>query len=304
MKFLLFLSFALSFTAFAGPREEAEAYLLSISEVSSTVKRMDLASAKFLGLPYGKGGPLGEGPQAKFDQDPLYRFDTFDCTTFVETIVSLALTHNVDDFESHMNKIRYENGEVGYLTRNHFPSLQWIPNNVSNGVLKEINDAIIPRRQQKLAQAWVNVGGWLSKHKIDQIVVPAARLEEKEILLQELKDLAPLYPPKLATLNYIEIQKLVSRPSLLKRIPHGSIVNFVRPNWDLTEGGGTHMNVSHQGFLFRKGNVLYLRHASTTGLVKEEVFLDYLKKFVNHATLKGIHLMKVDVGRKFLGIRI
>lgn len=299
MRYLLLFILSVS-TAIASPREEAEALLNSLSEESSIVKKMDLASSRFLGLPYGKNGPLGEGPQGRYDQDPLYRFDTFDCTTFVETIVSLALARNTDDFEMQMDKIRYENADVDYLKRNHFPSLQWIPNNVSNGLLREINDSVVSTKEQKIAEAVINLPGWLKKIKIDQLSVPMATSEEKEILIKELNDLASSYSPIVAKINYIPIDYLVQKPALLKRIPHGSIVNMVRPNWDLTEAAGTHMNVSHQGFLFRKNKVLYLRHASTTGSVLEQPFIDYLKKFVGHATLKGIHLMKVSTSNKFL----
>lgn len=293
MKALLIFVFLIS-TAFADPRAEAEKHLLSLATVTNLQERLDVSSKKFLGLPYGKNGPLGEGANGRYDQDPLYRFDTFDCTTFVETMIALSLSHTVDEFEQQMNRIRYENGEVGYLTRNHFPSLQWIPQNIQNGLLTEINDLVIPRTQQKVARAQVHIGGWLLKHNASQIIVPQARAEEKEVLLQELRELAPLYPAKLATLNYIEIKTLLAKPALINRIPHGSVVNLVRPNWDLTATGGTHMNVSHQGFLFRKKNVLYMRHASTTGVVTEEVFLNYLKRFANHATLKGVHLMQVN----------
>lgn len=299
MKFLLFLLFS-SGMALATPREEAATILSTLSDESSVIKKMDRASLSFMGLPYGKTGPLGEGPDGRYDQDPLYRFDTFDCTTLIETVISLARARDVDDFEKQMDRIRYENSEVDYLKRNHFPSLQWVPNNIANGLLREINDSVISPDDQKTAEAVINLPGWLRKIKVDQLVVPAATQEEKLFLLKELSDLAASYSPELAQLNYIPISTLVNKPALLKRIPHGSIVNFVRPNWDLTEATGTHMNVSHQGLLFRKNKILYLRHASSAGTVAEIPFIDYLKKFVGHATLKGIHLMKVNTTQRFL----
>ncbi len=292
MKLLFVL--LISVSAFASPREEAKDFLNRYAGQKSTQVRLDLFSRLFVGLPYGAGGPLGEGETGRYDQDPLYRFDTFDCTTFVETIVSLALTSNVDQFEDMMDKIRYENGEVDYLKRNHFPSLQWIPYNVENGLLEEINDQVLARSEQKLAEAVISLPGWLKKIKLEEIKVPMASVEEKQFLLQELRSLAANYSPVTARLMYLPINTLVANPALLKRIPHATIVNFVRPNWDLTDLIGTHMNVSHQGLIFRKRDGLFLRHASTTGKVKDELLLDYLKKFENHPTLKGIHLMQVN----------
>lgn len=294
MKYLFFL--LISFSALATPREEAQDLLARFQGYQEPLTRMDLFSQSFMGLPYGDGGPLGEGENGHYDQDPLYRFDTFDCTTYVETVISLALSRDVNEFEKSMDEIRYENGEIDYLTRNHFPSLQWIPNNVSNGLLKEINHQILSAAEIKTAEAIINLPGWLKAIKIEEIRVPMATLQERQSLLEELRALAPQYSPRLARLSYLPISTLLAKPAVLKRIPHGAIVNFVRPNWDLRDLIGTHMNVSHQGLVFHKKKGIYLRHASTSGerKVMELPLLDYLKKFENHPTLKGIHVMQLN----------
>lgn len=284
----------ISLSAIASPRDEAQNLLTKFQSQESLTERINLFSRSFLDLPYGKGGPLGEGEEGRYDQDPLYRFDTFDCTTFVETVVALAITRQVDDFEIKMNDIRYENGEVDYLKRNHFPSLQWIPNNIRNGILSEINHLVLPASQRKIAQAVINLPGWLRAIKIDEIKVPLASLEERQNLLEELQNLASGYIATLATLEYLPISTLLAKPQGLKKIPHGTIVNFVRPNWDLTQEVGTHMNVSHQGFIFKIGEKIILRHASTSGKVIDILLIEYLKKFENHPTMKGIHLMQVN----------
>jgi hypothetical protein len=293
-KFILF--FLISLSVFASPREEAKTLLSKLDTELSIDIRMDLFSQKFIGLPYGDGGPLGEGENGRYDQDPLYRFDTFDCTTFVETTVSLALSRDVDEFENKMDEIRYENSQVDYLTRNHFPSLQWIPNNIKNGLLKEINHLILPSSETKTAEAVIDLPGWLKKIKINEIKVPAATQMERESLLEELRSYASQYTPIVARLNYLPVATLVAKPQVLKLIPNGAIVSFVRPNWDLTDAIGTHMNVSHQGIIFQKKNGTYLRHASSSSekRVMEVPLFDYLKKFENHPTLKGIHLMQVN----------
>lgn len=288
--FLLLLSPLL---VFASPREDAQNLLSGLSSETDIARRMDIASRTFLGFPYGVGGPLGEGPNGRYDQDPLYRFDTFDCTTFVETIMAISLSQDVNEFEKRIDEIRYENGEVDYLTRNHFTDLQWIPFNLRNGYLKEINDEVVPASILKVAVAEINIPGWLKKIKIEEIRVPLATPLERQALLIELQSYASSYSPVTASLTYIPIVSILDNPRLLKNIPHGAIVNFVRPNWDLTEIAGTHQNISHQGFLFWKGKTLYVRHASSAAEKKvvEMPLLDYLTPFRNHATLKGIHLM-------------
>ncbi len=290
-----FFLFLLSVTSlWAGPREEAADILLRFSEETSVTKRLDVISKIFVGLPYGKGGPLGEGPQGKYDQDPLYRFDTFDCTTYLETIMALAMTREVSEFEITLDKIRYENGEIDYLKRNHFTDLQWIPFNVQNGTMSEINHLIASPKEILIAEALINFPGWLRSIKSDQIIVPMASQEEKESLVEELHAEAVNYKARVARVPYVAISTILARPEILNKIPTGTVVNFVRPNWDLTQVAGTHQNISHQAFLFRIGKVLYQRHASTSGKVEEVPFIDYLKRFQNHATLKGVHFMKVN----------
>lgn len=293
IKFILLFLLSSSLL-FAGPRDEAQELLERFQNEQALSQRLDKISKAFVGFPYGKGGPLGEGTQGKYDQDPLYRFDTFDCTTYVETIMALALARNADEFEYHLDQIRYKDGEVDYLKRNHFTDLQWIPFNIENGYMAEINHLIASPAQIKIAQATINFPGWLRSHKIEQIVVPMASQEEKKNLLEELYAEAALYPISVAQVPYIAISDLINKRSLLDKIPTGSVVNFVRPNWDLTQVAGTHQNISHQGFLFRTGKTLYLRHASTSGTVENTPFIDYLKRFKNHPTLKGMHFMKVN----------
>ena len=61
----------------------------------STIERLAIVSSAFLGRPYF-WGPLGEGAEGDFDQYPLYRADLFDCLTFVETVLAVALTDNLE----------------------------------------------------------------------------------------------------------------------------------------------------------------------------------------------------------------
>ena len=292
---LILICLLFSQLAFAQSREEAQSLLDQYQDTSGLEKRLEQFSRHFLGLPYGVGGPLGEGENGRYDQDPLYRFDTFDCTTFVETIMSLALSRGTAEFEQQLDEIRYENGDIDYLKRNHFPSLQWIPNNIKNGYLREINDLILPKNAQLTAEAIINLPGWLKSIKLEEIRVPMATTMERQSLLFELQSQSVNFEPITARMQYLPISTLIKRPELLKKIPHGSIVNFVRPNWNLTDVIGTHMNVSHQGFVFQTSRGAILRHASSGSEKKviDNDLLEYLRRFENHATLKGIHLMQV-----------
>jgi hypothetical protein len=284
---------AFSVDSDAGPREDAILLFQQAPQLNSVASRMEYFSSRFVGIPYADQGPLGEGETGRFDQDPLYRFDFFDCTTFVETTLSLSLSTSVDEFETTMNRIRYENGVVDYLKRNHFPSLQWIPNNIQNGLLQEVNSWLLPKQEQKTAEAVIDLGSWLNHASIQTIQIPGVSSDEKNRLLEELKQYASIFSPVIAKLDYLPISTLVLNPILLAKIPSGTIVSFVRPNWDLTASIGTHMNVSHQGLIFQKNEKTILRHASSGAekRVVEVPLLDYLRSIQNHPTLKGIHLL-------------
>jgi hypothetical protein len=283
--------------AVASPREDATALLDQHRSVTSVVERLKVFSSEFLGLPYGSTGPLGEGLSGRYDQDPLYRFDTFDCTTFVETVASLAVSDGVDAFEIAMNRIRYEGGEVEFLKRNHFPSLQWIPNNLANGIFEEANSKVLPEDEQALAEALIDIGGWLRKSGPALIQIPALSSSERSDRGLELQGQADRFTPVTARLKYLPISRLLRDPSLLRRIPDGAVINFVRPNWDLTASIGTRMNVSHQGLVFQTSRGVRLRHASVGGekKVMDVSLLNYLKGFENHPTMKGIHLLTLKL---------
>lgn len=274
---------------------DIDSILRQFDSISSTEERLNKFSETYLGLPYGLNGPLGEGPSAPYDQDPLYRFDTFDCTTFVETMMALALSTTENEFIHHLNQIRYKDGTIDYSFRNHFPSLDWVPNNISNGYLEEINEKIVSRSEILVARTIIDKPAYYNFLKVSDLRLYDATTEAEKLLrVEQWHREGDKFSPEEATIDYIPINTLVNRPALLNKIPHGTVVNFVRPNWDIRHLQGTRMNVSHQGFLFIKNKKLILRHASSGDkFVVEVPFLDYLKKFYNHATLKGIHLMRV-----------
>ncbi|MBN1783778.1 MAG: DUF1460 domain-containing protein [Alphaproteobacteria bacterium] len=57
------------------------------------IKDLEQHSEKFIGIRY-QDSPLGEGPNALYDKDPLFRFDRFDCLTYVETVMAIYFSEN------------------------------------------------------------------------------------------------------------------------------------------------------------------------------------------------------------------
>ena len=81
---------------------------------------------------------------------------------------------------------------------------------------------------------------------------------------------------------------------LFDQIPSGGIIEIVRPNWDLREKIGTCLNVSHLGFVFRRGKDLIFREASLLlKQVCDVALIDYLRTYLNSTSVKGIHIEAV-----------
>lgn len=276
--------------------------------------RLEAFSRLFLGRPYAFHSALGEGPEGYFDQNPLERFDTFHCVTFLETVVALSLAKNEADFRDVLRKIRYRQGKIAFESRNHFPELDWIPNNVANGVFRDVTAEVAGKETTWLAKATVDRGAWYRFMGPDRIVLPNADDATRAARLDELHHRGDKLKPVKASIRYIPLHVLFPQPpqtaekpldatvpentELFGRIENGTVVSIVRPNWNVLKVIGTRMNVSHQGMLFRKDGVLYLRHAKREvgKKITQEPFVDYLRRAIAFKTIGGIHLLKV-VGR-------
>ena len=266
--------------------------------------RIQWFSQQFMGKPYHLG-PLGEGDKGLYDQSPLYRTDAFDCQTYVETVVALSLAKNLETFKKKINAIRYQNPTPSYLNRNHFMSLNWLPNNTQKGFIKDISTTLVNKQNEpvfKTAIANIKKGAWLQKKTLNDIKIKNSSLKRKR--LDALKKLSPQFSTQQAKINYIPFDALFDknkRPNLylFKQIPSGSIINIVRPNWQLEKLIGTNLNVSHLGFAIIKNKQLYYREAS---LIEKKVIdvllIDYLKNYLDSPTIKGINILKVMQRKK------
>jgi len=263
--------------------------------------RLDKISSEFLGKPYLLGA-LGEGDGGYYDQYPLYRTDSFDCETFVDTVLALALANNPGQFKHCINQIRYQNGIISFTKRNHFTCLDWNKNNQKQGLIKDITTTIRDQNKQPVAQfahALINKPAWYS-HMSTKII----RLKNKESVkqvkrLNSLKREGSQLGKAVSITPYIPLTALFDKNGkanqyLFNQIPNAAIVEIVRPNWDLSKEIGTHLNVSHLGFVFREKGILHFRQASSTyhGVV-DVPLIDYLSEARKSPTIRGINIQSV-----------
>lgn len=246
--------------------------LLTFDEVS-VFDRIDFFSKQFLGASYLTGAQ---------SEDRLYRFDGFDCVTYVSTVLALAISKDPDDFERNILGINYYDAKPCFENRFHFMSCDWNVQNQKNGIVKDITQLILDDCKNALA---IEAVGEIDKpswyRRQNKLVPSSAQVIKARILYLPLTSL------------FDKAQKPIE--AIFSQIPQAAIIEIVRPNWDLRDKIGTRLHVSHLGFVFWKNRQLLFRHASSKqGGVVEVLLTDYLSACIDSPTIKGINVQAVQ----------
>jgi hypothetical protein len=273
--------------------DQSAIQLIAANKEKSLSRRIELASAALLGAAY-QAGALGEGLSGEYDRNPLYRFDHFDCETYVDTIMALALANNFLDFKKKLNQIRYKDTYVDFFQRNHFPSADWIPNNKRKGYIQELTYRIAGKKT-RMTTAVIRRSHWYQHLSIDRIQIPYLSTLEKKIYLDELKKRGEkLSKGEKVSITYIPVTEVLQDPALRKKIPTGSLIFLVGHDDYLTSRIGTPINVLHMCFAIWDNGQLYLRMASSRAERVLDVRLqDYLRTYLALDTLKGISVWSI-----------
>ena len=222
---------------FAAPADDDVAARVQAPWRADLNARLLDVTAPFLGAPYVLS-PLGEGADSVdgVDTDPRFRVDAFDCTTFVETSLSLALATSLDDARVILDHVRYQHGVVSYASRRHFPEAEWIPQLEAAGLLEDVTRAVggaAVRRESK---------------KLDKNVWHAAR----HAGLPALDDAR--IPSGVFALDVWPLDDAAAHAD---RIPAGTVLHVVRVDFKSVP-----VRVSHQGLVLEQDGQKFLRHAA------------------------------------------
>lgn len=171
----------------------------------------DYIGNAFLGVPY-ISDPLGEGIAP--DNDPIIRFDAFDCTTFVET--SLA-----GGDAQKLNKIRYRDGIPNFINRNHFIETDWLENN---------SDIV------------ENVSHKFGKTQVRHVII------DKKNWFKTVHNIDTDFAKTATNLEYIPLKNAIDINP-----PRPVIVLFIINNPKIAAKIGTDLAVRHMGFLLPGG---------------------------------------------------
>jgi len=96
--------------------------------------RIEALSRHFVGHPYQSNPLIGSADTSEVF---VVSLDGFDCVTYLETVLALSLSSDVDEFAEWLRKIRYEEGRIQWERRNHYMT-SWLRNNGRAGIIKPI----------------------------------------------------------------------------------------------------------------------------------------------------------------------
>lgn len=242
-----------------------------------TENRIFYFGKKFLGLPY-----VAHTLELGDTEHLIVNLHELDCTTFVETVVALALCdlqdkRTFDDFCNNLTRIRFRQGQMtDYTSRLHYFTW-WAEDNEQLGIVKDIAPLSAPRGAFTAVQT-ININ-YMSAHPT---------------LYKQLKN-HPEFVPTIKAyeqasngkrFRYIPKQNLVWRKnSALSAVKDGDIVAM------LTNNDG--LDTRHIGIAFWRNGRLHLLHASSLYkkvLMSKETFYEYEMKQPKHT---GIRVFRV-----------
>jgi hypothetical protein len=268
----------------------------------SLTERIRKTSAYFLGQKY-KLNALGEGKNAVFDKNPLYRTDAFDCLTYVSTVLALAKANTKQEFIKNLKQLNYKEGKVNYFSRHHIMETDWNVICEKKCWLTDITSKV--SSHYKVAEAVIDKASWYQRLPMETLQVLA--LDEFNIypsLLNKLNSHIESKKPSLARTKYIPLtllfnqdhNELYPNQTIFARIPSCCVVEIIDKNRATKDKIGTDLNIVHLGFAIRQKDQLIFRHAARNKEVLELPLVEYLKRyyqFTENPERVGIHVMRI-----------
>lgn len=225
-------------------------YLMANAEIDTLIRQVtanepELSARIAIYSEVAKGTPyalfcLGEGPNAKYDRDPLIDFTRADCVTFTEQILAMAISDNYENMFNNLQRIRYHRGAIDLRTRNHFTHADWVPNNA--WLLQDVTAAVGGKHCREMTKT-------IDRRKLlSDLGVPES--EQAEIP-----------PAETMTIKYIPEHSLLAVQDSLQT---GDLFSIIQSMPGIFS--------AHMGLIIRKEDgEVYCRHASSRRETKQVV---------------------------------
>jgi hypothetical protein len=235
--------------------QEVDAYLKYLSRYEPNLsQRIKIIAKKNLGQPY-KIYLLGEFPVEVYPDvhvgglyptdilgtQPTFTLEKSDCVVFCEHTYSMALAKNWKQFYAYLQRIRYKDGEISFLTRNHFTEYDWDNNN--SWLVKDFMDDI-PQKFTKTIKTTINKANFFKRYNIGQNIQPIT------------------FEWKYIPLKYVD--------SVMSYLNTGDFVNYVRGF-----GDDASTYVGHTGIIIKENDTVYVINST-----EPQVRIDKLSEVV------------------------
>jgi hypothetical protein len=233
---------------------ELDAYLGWLCrQPMTTPDRVVLLARKNIGQPY-RVFLLGEYPFELYDPDPMVCLSASDCVTFVEHTYAMALSQDWPSFFRTLQRIRYKDGKIGMLTRNHFTEADW---NVNNVWLFDDVTAAVAGEYSAPMRVRVDRAAFFSKHGLG-----------RDLPVEIFEDV------------YLPCEHLAK---VLHRFQNGDVVEIVR-------GETFARYVGHMGLLMRDADGVAIILHSGPPAVREESLSQYVER---HPDMVGLKFLRM-----------
>ena len=166
--------------------KEVDLYLGHLCKTQPSLReRIVHIARKNLGQPYDMY-LLGEFPYEINDDQPLFDLTHGDCVVFSEHTYAMALSCDWKSFFTNLMKLRYKNGEIGLLTRNHFTEADWIVNNgwLLTDMTTKLDATTVTQYTEKIDRS-----AFFAKHGIGQ-GIPVEMLHDEYIPAEAIASVA------------------------------------------------------------------------------------------------------------------
>jgi hypothetical protein len=224
------------------------------------------------------------------DSAPLVPY-SFNCTTYVETVAALSRSAAEYEFYNNVLQIRYKDAKPTFFTRNHFPSIDWIPNNQTAGILTDITHEVAVQAgiHSGVETKVIDHGKWFQK------LVRTGKVSRSIASQPDEKWSAPVE----AKVSYIPVADMLKT---VDSIPSGSVLNIVRRN-----NPRQPVVITHQGFLIKEGGKAFFRHSTPNGSIRSVPFAGYFQVIKNsHRStwpVLGFNVNRIEPSRGLAGAK-
>jgi hypothetical protein len=258
---------------------EVDTYLRFLSATEPDLrKRIMHLARKNIGQPY-EIYLLGEMPFEPYDPQPMYCLGKSDCVVFAEQTYAMALSHNWPSFMKMLQRLRYRDGRIGVVTRNHYTEADW---NVSNRwLVDDITAELAGDSAVKFQQSIDRAQFFKNRYKLS-VDIPIERHEDVYLPFEEISRVKG----KLRDGDFVNVVRGIVKPGAAP---------------DETFGGTAF--VGHVGLVAEGDDGEVQMFHSSEPRVREEPLAEYIRRQTADLAERDAAGKARLVGFKFLRLR-